>query len=187
VTWWYSPRNADETTEDMSRLHSFIILCLATAAGCNLAGDSAAVVVVDVGSVPIFFKSYKWGMNGYSAVLSLDPDSTKVPRPRQWECCPGDYDWPADSPHYSVFKVEGGVLHIGDTRPTGWKPPRVGPLGPLVTFHEVDVSTENRMRDHPESFGVYVLDDADLSYEDPPVAPVPFSQVQERSVRRRKR
>jgi hypothetical protein len=168
------------------RLLLCVIAALLASSGCApLFPDFAAVVVINVESLPIFFKSYKWGRNGYSSVLSLDRSSTRLPMPGQWECCLGDYRWPAHMPPLLVFKVEGGALHLWDY--SSWEPPREGRLGQLVKFHEVDILTHIRMREDPESFGVSVLNDMDILYAEPPVEPIPVSQVLERSAHRRRR
>ena len=145
--------------------------------GCFQDGGVTVVIDIAVEATPIYFKAHKWGRNGFSAVLSLSRDSSRVPSPSDWECCPDDFTWPADSPPILVFRREEASLHLWDSSPGGWRPPAQGPLSSRVVIHLVDVLELQRMIENPSRYGVTVLQDGTLPYAPPPVEPTPLNKV----------
>ena len=133
-----------------------LLVMTAFAAVCEPDPGVTAVAAIPVEPLTIYFKSHAWGLNGYSAVLSLNKDPTRMPKPDAWECCPDDYRWPADSPPILVFRAHAGTLHIWDDGDR-WHAPTTGSLATFVKFQRVDILTLSRMQDDPEAYGVQVI------------------------------
>jgi hypothetical protein len=145
--------------------------------GCGIDRGLTAVIVIHTNSIPVYLKSHVWGRNGFSAVLSLDRDSTRVPEPSQWNCCVDDYRWIADTPPVLVFRGDSSNLHIWETPDNAWRIPANGGLLERVKVHLVDIETLRRMTEEPGAYGVCVLRDGDLHYAEPPVEPQALSDL----------